>query len=450
MNRVLKVIVSPQDDNHNTVIGTTILLFFMVYVATIFLVQRCGNRPSVVHTVGLLGGHIMGFSTKQIYIAAVRAAIRNINAVSLSVVYLSIPPLAAYVFVFHWIIECVRTNRFPAKNALFQGLMWRRRRAVIIDAIEDAFAIALGYSVFAACFGTATFAHPIAQRSLFKVEGACYRYSEESSDSPDGHSSRNQSFSSDREANRHQEDGSLHSDVVNMTGLCLVIMMVVFPVASYSLRQKGKEVMNQYLATSRSKRKGRQKSCALWLLLLSASLPFALGFALNHIMSFWLEAAAEDESTTDVMMLSLIALLAVVAWLISTATQTVSSVKKTLRERKEANKEDSQRIERSRCTRWRIYMFVPVITRMWIIHVAFSFEAFFDCLQFETEHHAHWPRAYTEAVFYIVALCSLIGVSMFCGSDFVARQERGLKEEIEEEDRYRSPSMVLEMDAGDG
>ena len=98
---------------------------------------------------------------------------------------------------------------------------------------------------------------------------------------------------------------------------------------------------------------------------------------------------------------------------------------------------------------YRRYMLVPAFTRMWIVHVALSFESFFDCLESQAVHRSHWSRGATEIVFSVVALSSLLGASMCCSKAFVAQKERELEEELEEQHRHRSQSMMMGMSADD-
>ena len=245
VNVLLKAAVS-RDDDHSGVILTTVGLFFIVYFATISLLIRCTGRPRILYTIGHLGGHIMGFSTKQIYIAAVRSATRQINGLSLGGVYLSILLLAAYVLVFHRIFGCVSDarKRCLGGSGHFHHLMYYRRRAVTVEAIEDAFAVALGYALFAAYAGTATFMYPVSLQSLFEAEAPCYRSYEESSDSPADHAGHNHNSSSGSEASGHQEDHSSQMGITyNLRELWFFTMMAVFPVVAYLLRQKGKQTM---------------------------------------------------------------------------------------------------------------------------------------------------------------------------------------------------------------
>ena len=436
INHLLKTLVSPDDDNHGNVVAVTVALFFLAYAATNALARRCMRSPRSGWTVGLVGGHIMGFSTKQIYVATVRAAIRSVSTVSVGVVWLSIPPLALYVLALRRARECVTyargcassnetTVQFARGNSQSRR-HWRRRKAVISDALEDAYAVALGFALFAAIFGTATYVKPHSLNGVFEVEKQCYRYSHGA-----GEESSSNSTSADT------EDQSLSTTPATAT--CVLVMILVCPAVAFLLRQKGRRLMIKYLATSQSRgqRKGRQLACAEWLQMLSTALAFAMGLMLNKLISSFLESAAERDETTNADMLALIASAAVAVWWVSTLSQTSSSITQTLRERAMAGSATGGTAAESACTQWRIRMLVPTLTRMWIIYVALSFESFFDCMQYQIVHTFHWSKTVAQITFFSVGMCALVVVTLCCGGIFADRHEEEMAEAEEMAEEYR-------------
>ncbi len=455
-NRLLKNVVSPGDDQHGSVIGTCFTLICITFACLCRLAWQFRRRPRLVWVVGLVSGHIMGFSSKQIYVALVRTAVKtHIDSLSVSVVWISLPVLGFYIFVlrramlYGWkrsadrweqrgqrrccCCDCnpqarAANNEAPRSStgSMLQRAADRRRVSVVVrEALDDSFAVAMGYAVFACCYASATYIHPATLQGVFEEESECYR--EATEESVGNHTG---THNLPGPAERETDLRDLHN-----FSICFAVCFVLFPLVHYWLRHRGHQKLVKFYGTQMNARKQMWMAQAGWLHMTGTAVAFALGFSVNKLMSFPLEGAAEDEHTTNANMLLWIALNAAGAWVVSTSSQTMSAVKHTLRVRREAARGEA--ITGNACQRWRVLMLVPTATTMWIMYTALSFEAFFDCAQYETVQYFEWPKTVAKTTALLVALCSETLVTLCCGHALTEVKEDELYEEVEMEQRFR-------------
>jgi len=448
-NRDLKHLISPSDDHHSNVAGASFLLFLLAYGITQHLVRRCRTSISWVWILGSVMGHIMGFAFKQVYVALVRQSVNSKQVVALTSVWISIPLLLLISFVTRWMLtHCadryqkrrasIRVKRCnccgskplvtPRSRASNELLSQRRLTVVVREAVDDAFAVALGFSIYAACYGTATLQKPYVLSGIFKVEEGCF----------------NVNLASNTTTNTEEQETSTEE-----TGFLFVylIMLIILPICFYHCQNTAstKKITHCNNATC-------QKVSASLLRVLGISMSYALGFATYHVLSGPLELAGESGNLSNNEMLVLVGIFCCLAMGISVATHAASEAERTIRERRGATAvlAGLELPTSSVCVRccglWRVKMWIPAITLMFIVFVGLSFESFFQCVQHQLVELLQLQSSgknSIELVFTLLSVLGILGVASCCGQTFSDHHEQELIELVEDE-KSRSNSLVEE------
>ena len=439
INGLLKTLVSPNDDSHGHVVVVSIVLFLKTKMITSWLAVRYRESVRVVWIIGLVGGHVMGFSTKQFYVALVRAAVHGAEAtVSVGVVWGSIPALASFVMLGRLLLEkqvpCYDSkarslgrcfNAPSGARGTSTTIMYakRRHRAVMREAQDDAFAIVLGFGIFAAFYSTVKYAHPHVVQSVFEEEEACFAPSE---------------------ANHTSSGipGGLHGGDDQGIFICVFyLMLFIFPVFSYLLRRRGHQRLVMYYTTPRDQRKALWKAQAGWLNMLGTALGFAEGFSFYEVCSgpfISLREGVLAKYATDDVIFGPMTIVVVLVTFIQTWSATRSKVKVTLRERREqGSRRDGTPIQHGWCVKYQAEMMLPSSTIMSTVFLGLMFEAYFDCAQVEIIRYMNWGKAEAQAMFVSISMVSLLLVSWCIGRTFSDTQEKELEEEMDVERAHR-------------
>ena len=439
INRLLKTLVSPNDDSHGNVVVVSIVLFIIVVSITSRLAVQWRESVRVVWIIGLVGGHVMGFSTKQFYVALVRATVHEAT-VSVGVVWGSIPVLASFVMLGRLFLEkqvscydsktrslgrCFNISSGARRTSTTVMYAKRRHRAVMREAQDDAFAVVLGFGIFAAFFSTVKYAHPHVVQSVFEEQEACFAPSEKNHTSSD-----------------------IPPTITTFTPFYVtpffyvfLLMQFIFPVFSYLLRRRGHQRLVMYYTTPRDQRKALWKAQAGWLNMLGTALGFAEGFSLYEVTTRGLVSLREGVfakyfTNGDIFgpMTKIVAIYTFVyTWL---ATQ--SNVKVTLRERREqGSRRDGTPIQRGWCAKYQFEMMTPSKEILSTVFLGLMFEAYFDCTQVVIIGYMNWGKAEAQAMFVSISVMSLLLVSWCIGRTFSDTQEKELEEEMDVERAHR-------------
>jgi len=438
INRLLKTLVSPNDDSHGHVVVVSIVLFLLAKMITSRLAVQWRESVRVVWIIGLVGGHMMGFSTKQFYVALVRAAVHGAEAtVSVGVVWGSIPVLASFVMLGRLLLEkqvscydsktrslgrCFNASSGARGTRTSTTVMYakRRHRAVMREAQDDAFAVVLGFGIFAAFYSTVKYAHPHVVQSVFEEQEACFAPSE---------------------AN-HTSSGIPPTTAFFTPFRCVFFLMLfIFPVFSYLLRRRGHQRLVMYYTTPRDQRKALWKAQAGWLNMLGTALGFAEGFSLYEVCTRGFVSLREGvlaKYITNEAIFGPMTLNVAIVTLLYTWSATRSKVTVTLRERREqGSRRDGTPIQRGWCVKYHLEMMTPSSIILSTVFLGLMFEAYFDCIQVVIIRYMNWGKAEAQAMFVSISVMSLLLVSWCIGRTFSDTQEKELEEEMDVERAHR-------------
>jgi heme/copper-type cytochrome/quinol oxidase subunit 2 len=433
LNRTLKTLVSPSGQDHTNVIGASAVLYLVAYCSTVLGARRCRTNKAV-WVLGTVAGHIMGFSTKQLYVALVRENIDDEEQISLGDVCLNLLVFVVFIFLLEYITKRCYERARRARRAQEGGrtsnklLALRRQLNVVKEATDDAYSIVLGFGMYAACYGTATYNSTTRQLGdLFTEEEACFHEKEESSNitllSP-----------SPRSIPSSSTDQYEYSFLI-----CFLIMLLLLPLFTYYLKKYSKLKLQQhYAATTNRASNGNtyNSRCASFTKHMGVSFAFALGFSLNHILSGPLVYFASDDHITPGLMLLLIWLFALVSFLVATCMQSCAETNQTLSEQ--------HKVSVGKCGKYMVAVIIPVFSIMWVVYVGLAFESFFECAQEQLIHTMKWKKNIAQSVFLCTSLGLLLVAYKCCGSKFIQHCEHELLESIQEKKLHRTCTNVAD------
>jgi hypothetical protein len=460
----LKSIVSPRDENHQSVAGAAFTLFFCSVGITNYLARRCRTTINIVWILGVVMGHVMGFALKQVYVSLVREYAPAKTSAGIGI-WVSLPLLVILSFVVRLCLTycseryqkrrasirvkkcwccCGNKLKSPRSRASSELLSQRRLKMVVREASDDAYSVSIGFCIYSACYITAnTSKRADSFKGIFKPEEACFAESSSNTTNKNEHESKNE------------------------TAFLFVylLMLIIFPIISDYLRKLYKLCQSKIYSSSFSNSRSSNNGRDLWYIVLcrkvlynfinvlASSLNVSLGFGTYHIMSGAFEISVEHNEASANAILLLVGVFCFIAAIVSILTHSCCETRRTIQERTEVTvvlagldlpqtSSFKKIVERFR------EILIPSFTLMWIIFLGLSFDAFFQCFEYqlrsEVFRELHLGEVTVALIFTLFSIGSIVLIATYCGQTFANYHEEELLESVEEEKMNGNNSGVVE------